>query len=342
MPSRRPNFFYHLHPPTIPEREARFRYTFGLGGIATLLFVVVVVTGLLLTFFYVPTPGDAFASIQVIAFQVPFGWLVRNLHYWAAQALVVAVGLHLLRVVFTGAYKAPRRANYLIGLALLAGMLLLNFTGYVLRWDDGTRWALVVGTNLVKETPLVGDALYRAIIGGASVGGATLIRFYAWHILGLAVPAFIFLIWHLFRVRRDGGIAHRPRDGGRELRISRSQLVRTETVALLIVMAALIVLSVLFRAPLGPVADLPTRPGKAQAPWFFLWVQALLRSVPAVWAGVLIPLGLVALLGLIPYMIDRQAGGVAEWFNRQGRIAQVVTVLVFAGVVILTLVEVVQ
>jgi quinol-cytochrome oxidoreductase complex cytochrome b subunit len=342
MSSRRPNFFYHLHPPTIPERESRFRYTFGLGGISVLLFLILTVTGLLLTFFYVPTPDDAFASIQVIAYQVPFGWLMRNLHYWAAQAMVIVVVLHTLRVIFTGSYKAPRRANYLIGLALLAGTLLLDFTGYVLRWDDGTHWALVVGTNLVKETPLVGEGLYQTIVGGTEIGAATTIRFYAWHILGLAIPAAFFVGWHVFKVRRDGGIAHQPRAGDHLPRIDRAQLVRTETIAMLVVMAVLLALSILFPAPLGPVADLPARPDKAQAPWFFLWVQALLRSIPAVWAGVLIPLGLLLALALIPYAIDRRAEGVAEWFNRPGRIAQVIAILISLALIGLTLAEIGQ
>ena len=339
MSFRRPNFFYHLHPPTLPERESRFRYTFGLGGISVLLFLVLTVTGLLLVFFYVPTPDEALASIQVITFQVPFGWLMRNLHYWAAQGMVIVVALHMLRVIFTGTYKAPRRANYLIGLALLAGTLLLDFTGYVLRWDDGTRWALVVGTNLVREAPVVGEGLYQMVTGGLEVGAATTLRFYAWHILGLAVPLFILIGWHGFKVRRDGGIAHRPREGDRAPRIDRAQLVRTETIAMLVVAAILIALSVVAPAPLGAVADLPSSPDKALAPWFFLWVQALLRSLPPVWAGVLIPLGLLAVLILIPYLIDRRSDGVAEWFNRPGRAAQVVTFLIFVGLIGLTLVE---
>jgi quinol-cytochrome oxidoreductase complex cytochrome b subunit len=342
MPSRRPNFFYHLHPPTLPAREARFRYTFGLGGISVLLFVVLAASGLLLTFFYIPTPDNAFTSIEVIAFQVPFGWLIRNLHYWAAQGMLVVVALHMLRVIFTGAYKPPRRANYLIGIALLAGTLLLDFTGYVLRWDDGTRWALVVGTNLVKETPLIGGALYQSIVGGSDIGAATTIRFYAWHILGLAVPLLILGGWHAFKVRRDGGISHRPRGGAREPRIDRAQLVRTETIGMLVVIAALIALSAVLPAPLGSTVDLPARPDKAQAPWFFLWVQALLRSIPPVWAGVLIPLGLLAILIVVPYLIDRKSEGVAEWFNRQGRLAQIIVILMFAGLIILTLVEIGQ
>ena len=335
---RRPNFFYHLHPPTLPQREASFRYTFGLGGISVWLFFVLVVTGILLTFVYVPTPDEAFSSIEVITYQVPLGWLIRNLHYWAAQGLVIVVALHMLRVIFTGAYKAPRKTNYLIGLALLAGTLLLDFTGYVLRWDDGTRWALIVGTNLVKETPLIGSALYQTLVGGTDIGAATTIRFYAWHILGLAVPAFILVGWHVFKVRRDGGIAYRER----EPRIDRAQLVRIESIAMLIVLAALILLSIVLPAPLGPTADLPSSPEVAQAPWFFLWVQALLRALPPVWAGVLIPLGLLLLLSLIPYVIDRQTSGVAQWFNQQGRLAQVMTIMMFVGLLALTLIEMAQ
>jgi quinol-cytochrome oxidoreductase complex cytochrome b subunit len=108
--SRRPSFFEHLHPPTIPAREARFRYNFGLGGLSLFLFLVLAVTGALEMFYYVPSPEGANASVKTIAFLVPFGWLIRNLHYWAAQAMLVTVGLHALRVILTGAYKPPRRA----------------------------------------------------------------------------------------------------------------------------------------------------------------------------------------------------------------------------------------
>lgn len=339
MPAQRPNFFYHLHPPTIPQREGSFRYTFGLGGISVLLFLVLAATGLLLTFFYIPTPDQAADSIQVITYQVPFGWLVRNLHYWAAQWMVIVVALHLLRVIFTGAYKRPRRTNYVIGMALLAGTLLLNFTGYVLRWDDGTHWALVVGTNLVKEVPLIGNTLYQAIVGGAQIGAATPVRFYGWHLFGLTLPVFILIVWHGFKVRRDGGISHQPRAGDHAPRIDRAQLVKTEMAAALIVLAALILISILLPAPIGPTADLPIPREEVQAPWFFLWVQALLRSLPPVVAGILIPLGVLALLIVIPYLIDRRTDGVAVWFNQPGHVAQIVAVLIFMGLILLTLVE---
>jgi quinol-cytochrome oxidoreductase complex cytochrome b subunit len=335
----RPNFFYHLHPPTIPKREGSFRYTFGLGGISVLLFLVLAITGLLLTFFYIPTPDQAANSIQVITYQVAFGWLVRNLHYWAAQWMVIVVALHMLRVIFTGAYKAPRQANYVIGVALLVGMLLLDFTGYVLRWDDGTRWALVVSTNLINDIPLIGPVLYQVIVGGSQIGAATTVRFYGWHLFGLTVPALILIVWHGFKVRRDGGISHQPRVGNHAPRIDRGQLVKTETAAALIVLTALILISIALPAPIGSVADLPSSPDQAQAPWFFLWVQALLRSLPSVVAGILIPIVLLALLIVIPYLIDRRADGVAIWFNKPGRVAQLVAVTIFIGLILLTLVE---
>ncbi|HTP09056.1 MAG TPA: cytochrome b N-terminal domain-containing protein [Anaerolineae bacterium] len=338
----RPNFFYHLHPPTVPQREGSFRYTFGLGGISVLLFLVLAATGLLLTFFYIPTPDRAADSIQIITYQVPFGWLVRNLHYWAAQWMVIVVALHMLRVIFTGAYKLPRQTNYIIGIALLVGTLLLNFTGYVLRWDDGTHWALVVGTNLVKSIPVIGDTLYQIIVGGSQIGEATTVRFYGWHLFGLAIPALILIVWHAFKVRRDGGISHRQRGGDHAPRIDRGQLVRTETAAALIVLAALIFISIVLPAPIGPTTDLPVPAAEVQAPWFFLWVQALLRSLSPFVAGVLIPIGLLALLILIPYLIDRSRDGIAVWFNRAGRVAQIVAIAIFVGLVVLTFVEISQ
>ena len=170
----RPSFFSHLHPPTIPAQQARFRHTFGLGGISLLLFLVLCLTGALELFYYEPSLAGANASVQTLTFLVPFGGLVRSLHYWAAQLLVVSVCLHLLRVMLTGAYKAPRRFNWLLGLSLLFGVLLLDFTGYALRWDAHIGWALLVGTNLLKTIPLAGPVLYGMVVGGPELGASSL------------------------------------------------------------------------------------------------------------------------------------------------------------------------
>ena len=149
----KPNFVHHLHPPSIPALQSRFRYTLGAGGLAVYLSLVLLLTGLLEMYFYIPSPEQAAISVETITTLVPFGNLIRNLHYWSAQLLVVVMTIHLLRVVLTGAYAPPRRFNYLLGLGLLVFILLLDFTGYVLRWDEGIRWALVVGANLLKTIP---------------------------------------------------------------------------------------------------------------------------------------------------------------------------------------------
>lgn|SRR5574341_65957 len=148
--ARRPTFYSHLRMPSTPTYSARFLYTFHLGAISAALFVILGITGILEMFFYVPTPEQANDSVKLIAFAAPYGWLLRNMHYWAAQGMVVTVTLHLLRVVFSGGYKR-RRSNWLIGMSLLVLTLFLDFTGFVLRWDERGSWAVMVGTNLVRE-----------------------------------------------------------------------------------------------------------------------------------------------------------------------------------------------
>ncbi|GAB4471566.1 MAG: hypothetical protein Kow00124_08730 [Anaerolineae bacterium] len=147
--ARRPTFYEHLRMPSTPEPAARFTYTFHLGVISLALFVVLAVTGILEMFLYVPTPEGANDSVKLIAYMAPYGWLIRNLHYWAGQMMVVTVTLHMMRVIFSGGYKG-RRSNWLIGVALLLLVLLADFTGYILRWDERALWALTVGTNLLR------------------------------------------------------------------------------------------------------------------------------------------------------------------------------------------------
>ncbi len=330
MSKRRPNFFYHLHPPTIPAREVRWTYTFGLGGISLLLFLVLGVTGLIEMFLYVPTPEAAHETIRQITYLAPFGWLLRNMHFWAGQLMVGTVVLHMARVVFSGGYKG-RRLNWLIGVGLLVLTLFFDFTGYVLRWDQDTVWALMVGTNLVGEIPWLGGFLYRLLVGGGQVGAPALIRFYTWHVLGLGLVAAILVTWHIFRVRRDGGISHTAQ----EPRAGRDRLVRQEVIALLLTLAGLFVLSLVAPAPLGPPHDPTTVITEPRAPWFFLWIQELLRLAPPFLAGVLTPLLILLVLAIMPYTLDRSEEGVARWFNRPGRAVQVIFFLILITVLAL-------
>ena len=335
----RPSFFHHLHPPSIPALQARFRHTLAAGGLAVFLMGDLAITGILEVFYYIPTPEQAALSIQTLTFLVPFGGLIRNLHFWAAQFLVIVSGLHLLRVVFTGAYNPPRRFNYLLGMGLFVLAVLLDFSGYVLRWDEGIRWALVTGTNLIKSIPLLGTPLYVSLVGGYQPGPATLLRFYGWHIFGLTIAAIILAAWHIFRVRRDGGIAIPPPPLRKSLaRISRFELVRREVLAMLLASVGLLVLSVFAPAPLAPpISTASTLPGIARAPWFFLWVQELLKlGNPFLW-GVVVPFLVLAILTLIPYIFPKP--GEAElgmWFPKGNRLAQVLFVLIASTILILT------
>jgi quinol-cytochrome oxidoreductase complex cytochrome b subunit len=335
-----PSFFHHLHPPTIPQPQARLRHTLGAGGLAVYLAFVLVITGLLEMFYYVPTPEGAAESIQLLTFLVPYGGLVRNLHYWAAQLLLIVSIVHMVRVLLTGGYVAPRRFNYLLGLGLLVLVIFLNFTGYVLRWDEGVRWAMVAGTNLVKTIPGIGPGAYFILMGGNAPGAATLVRFYAWHIFGLMTP-FIFLAgWHLFRVRRDGGIAAPPpQERGSRARISRDELVGVEVVMMLVATAVLILIALIFPAPIGPaMSETAPLTTEASAPWFFHWVQQLLKNGNAFFWGVLIPAGILVLLAALPYLRPFIAPDeIGSWLPRSGRVVQGVTAVIILALLVLTI-----
>jgi quinol-cytochrome oxidoreductase complex cytochrome b subunit len=333
---KRPTFFEHLHPPSIPEAQARFRYTLGLGGLSVFFFLITAFTGALLLFYYAPTEAGANASVQLLQYHVPLGWLVRGLHFWSAQALVLVVALHLLRVALTGGFRGGRQLNWLLGIGLLLLVLMLDFTGYGLRWDESIGWAVVVGTNLLRLVPLAGETIYRWAVGGPELGGPTILRFYGWHVFGLTLPAFGVLVWHLFRVRRDGGIAHPARSASPEPRLPRSELVRRELIAALIAGALLLVVSVAVAPALQGPFDPATPVSEAQAPWFFLFIQELLRLGDARLMGVILPAAGLIVLALLPYGIDRGTS-MGRWFPRDGRLTQVISLTLAACVGLLTI-----
>jgi quinol-cytochrome oxidoreductase complex cytochrome b subunit len=319
--------------------QSRFRYTLGAGGLAVFLSLVLLVTGILEMYFYVPSPEQAAVSVETITTLVPFGNLIRNLHFWSAQLLVVVMTVHLLRVVLTGAYALPRRFNFLLGLGLLVFILLLDFTGYVLRWDEGIRWALVVGANLLKTIPWIGEGLYLFAIGGNEPGTATLTRFYAWHIFGLTLGATILVVWHIFRVRRDGGIAVPPPTQREDnTRINRFVLLKREVLAMTIASAILLLLAMLVPAPIDqPISNTSLAAGDSRAPWFFLWVQQMLKWGDPFLLGVLAPVLVVVALGLLPYVLPNvKDESLGHWFPRGNRIAQALAALIIFSIFILT------
>jgi len=197
----------HVHPRLVPEASARVRFTWCLGGLAAWMFILELLTGALLLLYYVPTPSSAYRSVQDITQVVPYGFFIRNLHYWIGQVMVVLVFLHMFRVVFTGSYRPPRQWNWIIGLGLLLSTLLVDFTGYLLVWDDRALWAWTIARNLVETVPGLGIPAAVLLFGPPEVGPTVLIRLYAWHVFLLPGSMIMLMAWHFWRIRRDGGIS---------------------------------------------------------------------------------------------------------------------------------------
>ena len=220
------NLFLHLHPATIRRGGVKLSYTWCMGGISSFLFVFELVTGLLLMFYYRPTVAHAYQDVVALEAVVPMG-LVREMHRWGAHLMVITVWLHMLRVFLTGSYKPPREFNWVVGVLLLVLTMLMSFTGYLLPWDQLAMWAVTVGTNMVGAVPflepqgapptwltvsgepLTGPpgSLRTLLLGGQTVGPATLLRFYVLHCLVLPVAMLVLMAVHFWRIRKDGGIS---------------------------------------------------------------------------------------------------------------------------------------
>jgi quinol-cytochrome oxidoreductase complex cytochrome b subunit len=200
------NFFLHIYPVRVREREIHFRYSWYLGVISAALFTSLVVSGVYLMFFYVPSPATAYGDIQIIQTDVAFGQFIRNVHRWSAHFMVIAVAAHMARVFYRGAYKPPREFNWVIGVVLLVMTLLLSFTGYLLPWDQLAYWAVTVGTSMADAVPFLGASISEILIGGSEVGSATLVRFYVLHVAVLPGLMIVILAVHLWRWRKDSAL----------------------------------------------------------------------------------------------------------------------------------------
>jgi len=201
------NIFFHLHPVKVSRKSLKWSYSFGLGIIAAILFGALVFTGLLLMFYYVPSVERAYPTMKTIQLSVPLGQFTRNMHRWAAHAMVLIVILHMVRVFYTGAYKPPREFNWGVGVILLLLTLGSSFTGYLLPWDQLSYWAITVGTNIAGYAPVVGDTMRQMLLGSTEVGQSTLIRFYTLHVALLPLLVVLVISLHIWRVRKDGGLA---------------------------------------------------------------------------------------------------------------------------------------
>ncbi|MBT3315508.1 MAG: DUF4405 domain-containing protein [Anaerolineae bacterium] len=201
------NLFLHLHPVRVNRKSIKASYSMGLGIITTVMFTILSITGIFLMFFYVPSTELAYFDIIKLQTKVPFGQLLRNMHRWGAHMMVLTSILHMVRVFYTGAYKPPREFNWNIGVLLFITTLGGSFTGYLLPWDQLAFWAITVGTSVAAYEPLMGKTIKKILLGGPEVGQAALTRFYALHIMVIPAILFILIGVHIWRVRKDGGLA---------------------------------------------------------------------------------------------------------------------------------------
>lgn len=307
----------HFRPTRVPGRAIRFTHTFGLGGMAMVLILLLMASGLLMGFIYDPAPERAYGSILVLQEDLLFGRLVRGIHFWSANLLVVIAGLHLLRVFLTGAFHGPRRSNWLIGVGLLFSILVSAFTGYLLPWDQLSFWAITVSTEMLAYVPVVGEGLRSVILGGDQVGPATAVVFYTVHSTIMPLALILLMTWHTWRIRLAGGVilpaAGDGRPGEDEYVPFMPDLLMREMAVALIVIALIVVLAVIFGAPLGEPANPGVSPNPAKAPWYFLGVQELLLHFHPLFAVLVIPLLSVIALMAVPFLrYEHHVAG--DWF----------------------------
>jgi quinol-cytochrome oxidoreductase complex cytochrome b subunit len=186
------------------RKVPKVNWLFTLGSASLFVALNQAITGILLTFYYVPTPDHAYDSVQYITTQVPLGWLIRGLHHWGASLMIIVVVLHMLRVIFLGAYKFPREVTWFTGVGLLLIVIGFGFTGYLLPWDQKAFWATTVGTRIAGTPPIIGDYLLRIIRGGTEISAVTLVRFFGTHVWVLPALLIILIGIHLYLVIKNG------------------------------------------------------------------------------------------------------------------------------------------
>jgi len=314
------NFMLHWFPAKISKTSMAWSYSFWLGTISAALFFLLILSGLPLLFLYVPSVERAYQSVKDIEFVVTFGSWIRAVHRISAHLMVIAVALHLARVFLTGAYKngsgrgQRREINWVIGVVMFLATLFLSFTGYLLPWDQLAFWAVTVGTNIASSIPMIGPEVRELLIGGRTIEQATLIRFYVLHIVFLPGLVGALFAYHMWRVRKDGGLARADAETALEtpattavvptktytlLGVVRGtaptvttrsleapdttvnavpDLVRRAAIATLATIAIVSIMSVFIASPLEEPANALVTPNPAKAPWYFLWLQEIVTD----------------------------------------------------------------
>ena len=301
-----------LRHKTVPLHRYHIWYYFG--GVSLFLFGIQVATGLLLLFYYKPTPEAAFESVRFVVAQVPFGWLIRSLHSWSANLMVLTAYVHLFSVFFLKAYRPPRELTWLSGVALLGLTLGFGFSGYLLPWNELALFATKVGTDIAGSVPVIGHGLLRYLRGGDEVSGATLTRFFGWHVALL--PALFTAVQgiHLLLVQRLGMSEplHTPSHVRRMLFFP--GFILRDAILWLGVLAVLVALCTFMPWELGSKADpFASAPAGIRPEWYFTFLSQSLKYIPSTVMGIdgevvgITIIGMVASFFVAVPFLDRRA-----------------------------------
>jgi quinol-cytochrome oxidoreductase complex cytochrome b subunit len=324
-PTERPNpryrvhitsFVFHIRPRYYQKASTWFSHTFRLGYFTTLFFVIEIITGLILMIYYVPTPAEAYQSILELESNVPFGSLLRDLHRLGAEAMVAFAALHMLRTFLTGSYKKERSFTWLTGVVLLLITLFLSFSGYLLPWDQLAYWAVTIGTSMAESAPLFGNEANLLLRGAPDIGAGGLLRFYLLHVVLVPLLGIVVLSIHYYKVGREHGISlparieegdipkEAKKEATRRIDFIPDLLTHEVFLACLTIFALVVVSAFFYNAPLEHHADPQKTPLDTKAPWYFLWIQGMLKLGDPTLMGIILPTLIFAVLFAVPY-IDR-------------------------------------
>ena len=331
-------FVRHAGAEPVPNHMKR--WWFCLGGTPMYLFMVQVVTGIMLTFYYTPSPDHAYESVAAITHTVRFGWFIRSLHMWSANFMIVAVFLHMLRVFFTRAYRHPRQLNWMIGFMLLGVTLTFGFTGYSLVYEQLSFWGATVAANLAEAVPLVGGWIAHFLRGGPEVGEATLTRFFILHIGLLPTVALLLVAGHVALIRLHGVTElkfedeKQPESGNDGFFRFWPDHVTTELMIGVLLMYLLTILALIFPAELGERANPNVTPEHIKPEWYFYFNFRLLK-LTSLKASV----ALTMLLGGVAFFWPFIDAWLVRRFRRADNIVITVGVVAFLGFLLLTVWE---
>lgn len=308
------SFILHIRPKFYQEGSTWLTHTFRLGMLSTYMFVIEVITGLILMVFYTPAPEVAYANMIDILSNVNMGKFMRDMHRLGAELMVAIVTLHMLRVYFTGSYKHPRQFTWLTGVVLLLVTLFLSFSGYLLPWDQLAYWAVTIGTSMAEAAPLFGYQVNLILRGSQDIGAGGLLRFYLLHVFLLPLVAIIFISVHYYKVAREHSISlpaaieegEAPPDktAAAKRKIDLLPDLLTSELMWYAIATAVMVAAVatFFSAPLETHANPLKTPLHTTAPWYFLWLQGMLKLGDKTMWGVVIPTIVFLLLFAVPYL----------------------------------------